>query len=101
MTELLSLLKSLQRPRLLIRAARFGISGYNRNRDLRRLLKSAVPPSPGQAIVRLMSEESLLEDKRQTGDTSYCITRHVSIMIAMMGEIRLLQAVIKKPSIQT
>ncbi|HBQ35967.1 MAG TPA: hypothetical protein DD729_03880 [Rhodobacteraceae bacterium] len=92
MTDLLSILKSLHRPRLLIRAARFGLIDYNRNRDLRRLLKTAVPPSPGHAIVKLMSEESLLEDRRKTEDANYSISRHVSILIAMMGEVRLLQA---------
>jgi hypothetical protein len=97
MTDLLSLLKSLQRPRLLIRAARFGVSDYNRSRDLRRLLRISVPPSPGQAIVKLMSEECQLEDRRKTGDANYSITRHVSVLIAMMGEVRLLQAATKRP----
>ncbi len=92
MNDLMSMLKCLHRPRLLIRAARFGMTDYNRKRDLRRLLKSSVPPSPGRAIVKLMDEEILLEDKRKTGDASYSITRHVSLLIALMGEARLLGA---------
>ncbi len=90
MNDLMSMLKCLHRPRLLIRAARFGMMDYNRKRDLRRLLKSTVPPTPGRAIIRLLNEESLLEDKRKTGDASYSITRHVSLLIALMGEARLL-----------
>ncbi|PIE14716.1 MAG: hypothetical protein CSA68_09625 [Rhodobacterales bacterium] len=101
MTDLMSLLKSLQRPRMLIRAARFGISDYNRSRDLRHLLRSAVPPSPGQAIVRLVNEERLLEEKRKAGDASYSITRHVMVLIAMMGEARLLQATNKQANALT
>ena len=92
MNDLMSMLKCLHRPRLLIRAARFGMTDYNRKRDLRRLLKASVPPTPGRAIVKLMNEESLLEDKRKTGDASYSITRHVSLLIALMGEARLLGA---------
>jgi len=92
MTDLMSLLKSLHRPRLLIRAARFGVTDYNRSRDLRRWIKDQGLPSPGQAIARLMNEEGQLEEKRVAGDASYSITRHVDVLIALMGEARLLQA---------
>jgi len=92
MTDLMSLLKNLHRPRLLIRAARFGMPNYSRKRDLQRLIRSSNMPSPGQAVAKLMSEESVLEDKRNTGDASYSIARHVSILIALMGEVRLMQA---------
>jgi len=92
MTDLMSLLKSLRRPRLLIRAARFGIPDYSRKRDLRRLLHTSTPPSPRLAISKLMTEESLLEDKRKASDTSYSIARHVSVLIALMAEARLMQA---------
>ncbi|WP_456390156.1 DUF6477 family protein [Profundibacter sp.] len=92
MTDLMSLLKNLHRPRLLIRAARFGMPNYSRKRDLQRLIRSSGMPSPAQAITKLMFEETILEDKRNTGDASYSIARHVSILIAMMGEVRLMQA---------
>ena len=89
MNDPVSMLKYIHRPRLLIRAARFGVTEYNRQRDLRRLLKVSTPPSPGQAIMQLMNEESLQEEKRKTGDAGYSITRHVSLLIALMGEARL------------
>lgn len=92
MTDLMSLLKNLHRPRLLIRAARFGMPNYSRKRDLQRLIRSNCMPTPTQAITKLMFEETILEDKRNTGDASYSIARHVSILIAMMGEVRLMQA---------
>ncbi|MFV2033900.1 MAG: DUF6477 family protein [Halocynthiibacter sp.] len=93
MTDLMSMLKSLHRPRLLIRAARFGLSDYSRDRDLRRIVKQPKLPSPGGAVVTLMSEERLLEDKRQSGDAAYSIARHVEILIALMAEARLSLAV--------
>lgn len=95
MTDLMSMLKTLHRPRLLIRAARFGMADYSRKRDLQKLLRSTSMPSPAQAVAKLMSEETFLEDKRTTGDASYSITRHVSVLIALMGEVRLMQARVK------
>lgn len=92
MTDLMSMLKTLHRPRLLIRAARFGVTDYSRKRDLQKLLRATSMPSPAQAVVKLMSEETFLEDKRTTGDASYSIARHVLILIALMGEVRLMQA---------
>lgn len=92
MTDLMSMLKNLHRPRLLIRAARFGTPNYSRKRDLQRLIRTTSLPSPAQAVAKLMSEETVLEDKRCTGDASYSIARHVSVLIALMGEVRLLRA---------
>ena len=93
MNDLMTMLKSLHRPRLLIRAARFGLANYSRERDLRRIMKESGLPSPGRAVMSLMSEERQLEEKRQTGDAAYSITRHVEILIALMAEARLLRAV--------
>lgn len=92
MTDLMHMLKCLHRPRLLIRAARFGMPDYSRKRDLRRLLKATTMPTPGKAIATLMSVETELEEKRKAGDATYSIARHVSILIALMGEVRLMQA---------
>ena len=92
MTDIMSLLKRIHRPRLLIRAARFGVADYSRKRDLQKILRATSLPSPAQAVAKLMSEETDMEDKRTTGDATYSITRHVSILIALMGEIRLMQA---------
>ncbi len=92
MNDLLTMLKMLHRPRLLIRAARFGLSDYNREKHLRRVLSDAAMPTPGRAIAALMSAESVLEEKRKTGDASYSIAEHIELLIAMMGEARLLES---------
>ena len=44
MTDFRTLLADLRRPRLLIRAARFGVADYKRERDLRRLIKRPTAP---------------------------------------------------------
>lgn len=90
MTELFELISTLKRPRLLIRAARFGQSEYNRSRDLKRLMRAPVVPNPEQALHRLLEEEALLEASRQDGDAGYSLMRHIDILIAMMAEVRLL-----------
>lgn len=90
MTDLLSLVSDLRRPKLLIRAARAGLCDYNRNRDLKRLMRLASPPSPDRAVKALMAEEERLEDTRRAGNASYNLTRHIEILIAMMAEARLL-----------
>ena len=90
MTDLLSLVSDLRRPKLLIRAARAGLCDYNRNRDLKRLMRVSSPPSPDRAVTALMAEEERLDDTRRQGDANYSLTRHIEILIAMMAEARLL-----------
>lgn len=90
MTDLTNLLNSLRRPRLLIRAARFGVSDYNRSRDLKRITGSNSAPSPVRAVSTLIEEEAKIEATRKQGDASYCVTRHVEILIALIAEARLL-----------
>ena len=88
MSDLHALLSDLRRPRLLIRAARFGLADYRRERDLRRILGQVT--SPDTAVPRLMSEEEQLESGRRAGDLAYSVTRHVEILIALISEMRLL-----------
>jgi len=90
MTDLISLVHALRRPRLLIRAARFGLSDYNRDRSLKRLTRAATLPSPRGAVSSLLTAEANLEDARKTGDASYSVSRHVEVLIALIAEARLM-----------
>jgi hypothetical protein len=90
MSDLLSIVSSVRRPRLLIRAARAGLVEYNRNRDLKRLTRMAAIPTPDRALKTLIAEEERIEESRQSGDGTYNLTRHIELLIAMMGEVRLL-----------
>ncbi|MDO8882390.1 MAG: DUF6477 family protein [Pseudotabrizicola sp.] len=87
MTEFLARLEDLRRPRLLMRAARFGLSDYRRDRDLKRLV--ACPGSPEATVNQLLSQEGKLEENRQRGDAAYSIARHIEVLIALLAEIRL------------
>lgn len=93
MTEFNQVLAKLKRPRLLIRAAHHGISEYNRNRDLKRLLKRPAP-EPKKAMQQLLNEEAELEKARCEGGANYSVSRHVDIMIAVLAEMRLLNRIV-------
>lgn len=85
-------LDALRRPRLLILAARFGLEDYNRDRDLRKIFKVDRPPTPALAVSRLMEEEAALEETRVAGAAGYSVARHIAVLIALIGETRLLPA---------
>lgn len=90
MTDILAQLTTLRRPRLLIRAARFGQADYNRTRDLKRVMRLSHLPTPAKALTQLIDEEARLEETRRMGEASYHVTRHVEVLIALMAEARLL-----------
>ncbi|MFT6459531.1 DUF6477 family protein [Pseudophaeobacter arcticus] len=86
MQDLLSRLKTLHRPRLLVRTARIGAGNYSRERDLRRILGTEKPARPAAAIMRLLDLEHEVNQQRLSGDAGYAISRHVEILIALLGE---------------
>jgi Family of unknown function (DUF6477) len=88
MPDFRALLADLRRPQLLIRAARFGLVDYRRDRDLRRLIQREVPPA--RALTQLLEVEAQIEETRKAGDAAYSVNRHVDVLIALLGEARLL-----------
>ncbi|KQB17120.1 hypothetical protein H9N28_07085 [Rhodobacter capsulatus] len=90
MTDQIDQMARLRRPKLLIRAARFGQRDYDRSRDLRRLLAARDLPGPEDALRSLMTEEAGLEAARQAGLAGYSFLRHIEVLIAMMAEARML-----------
>ena len=90
MTDFRTLLADLRRPRLLIRAARFGVADYKRDRDLRRLINASPHAAPETALPQLFSAEEQLEKTRRAGDAAYSISQHIELLIAMIAEARLL-----------
>lgn len=88
MSDFRTLLADLRRPRLLMHAARFGLSDYRRDRDLKRLI--SLPASPEATVSQLLSQEDKLEQNRQRGDAAYSIARHIEVLIALLAESRVL-----------
>lgn len=85
-------LEALRRPRLLIQAARIGAQDYRRDIHLYRHLGTRPLPRPGAALTDLLTREADMNDRRRRNDAVYSVMDHVDILIAMMGEARLLRA---------
>jgi Family of unknown function (DUF6477) len=89
MTDCRTMLASLRRPRLLMRAARFGLGEYRRERDLRRYVAGV--ESPEDTVTSLMTVEARLEATRIAGDAAYSVARHIEVLIALLAEAQLLR----------
>lgn len=92
MQDVLSMLQSLKRPRLLMRAARIGAEEYRRTAHLPRLLGYGNLPRHAPALMRLMEIEAELNTQRVEDDSAYSLLRHIDVLIAIVGEARVLQA---------
>lgn len=91
MNQPLALFRNLRRPKILIRAARIAATGYRRERDLTRVLKTRRPACPERGLDTLLQIEAELEETRKTGTSAYNVTRHVEVLTAVIAEARLLQ----------
>lgn len=92
MNDILCLLKQLNRPRLLVQAARFGLSDYQRQPRLERMLKCKVLPGPVQTAYRLLAMEQDCEDARRERQASYSAAFHIEVLVALMAEAQLIAA---------
>ena len=92
MQDILSMLNALHRPRLLMRAARIGAEDYRRNAHLPRLLGYGHMPRHGAALLRLVEIEAELNAQRITEESAYSLLRHIDVLIAIVGEARIMRA---------
>ncbi|MBE3638460.1 DUF6477 family protein [Mangrovicoccus algicola] len=92
MNDVMSLLETLHRPRLLMQAARHGARLYRRETQLPRLLCSPVLPGPRQAAIRLLCLEQDHEAARRSRAADYCAARHLEVLIALICEARAILA---------
>lgn len=88
MTNLAALLDNLRRPKILIRAARSGVNGFRRERDLRRIFRGTKVDVKRNTIVHLMAAEQQMEEFRTEGNANYNVQRHINLLIAIMAEAR-------------
>ncbi|WP_298256017.1 DUF6477 family protein [uncultured Litoreibacter sp.] len=88
MTDLATQITDLRRPRLLVRAARHGISGYRRSRDLQRIAGQAQSASPLAVVESLLLQEEQAEQTRLAHDGTYSVNKHIELLIALMAETR-------------
>lgn len=86
MLDLMTQLKRLRRPRMLMRAARIGAADYKRDVHLTRILGPNAPDRPGAALIQLIEIEALYNDQRLSEGTTYSLLSHVEVMIAIVSE---------------
>ena len=92
MLDIHTRLAALKRPKLLARAARFGVDDYRRSLHLAKILQSDDLPRHAQAIMQLFDIENEMNTARQEGSGNYSYARHVDVLIAIAGEAKLMQA---------
>lgn len=85
-------LSQLQRPRLLVRAAREVARHFNRERQLRRVLGCDRMPDCATSVGWLIEMEEELEAARVAAEGSYSCERHVAVLGALMAESAMLSA---------
>ncbi len=85
-------LPGLRRPRLLMSAARFGLSRYNREWILSRIFGGEAPGPGSHCLAGLMEREAAHDHARRTGAAGYSIANHVEILTALIAEARLFAA---------
>ena len=91
MQDILTRLNELHRPPLLVRAARIGAEHYRRSSHLARLLGGGGLPGTGLALIHLIEIEAEINAQRKMADAGYNLIRHVEVLIALMGEARVLR----------
>ena len=89
MTTPQSLLQSLNRPKLLVRAAQVWLPEFNRTRSMRRIFPGVVPPPPGRGFEALWEQEKAIDQLRCEGAACYSAARHIEILVALIVEARL------------
>lgn len=92
MLDVMTLIRTLRRPVLLARAARFGADDYRRDAVLPRLLKTEKVPRPAAAVIALLGLEAATEAKRRAKAGDNSPARHVELLIAITAEARMLTA---------
>ncbi|WP_050603531.1 DUF6477 family protein [Ruegeria sp. 6PALISEP08] len=92
MQDLMTMITTLRRPRMLARAAKLGARDYNRDSHLQRIMGYGSLPSSGPALLRLMEMEKEVNEQRKEDDAAYSLVRHLDLLIALLGEAQLYQA---------
>ncbi len=77
-------LNTLQRPKLLIRAARAAIVEFRWGRDLKMVNGGNGSLNPQQLFNTLMEEENRLNEERVCRDAAYNVRKHIRVLTALM-----------------
>lgn len=83
------------RPHLLLRTARHGTLDYQRETDLRRILRVPAAPRPGPAVVRALLDLEAQQEEQRTRPAHevgnpWRAARHVEVLIALVCEAQMM-----------
>lgn len=76
----------LSRPRLLSRAAHAGATIYRREKDLARIMPRLFGKAGATVIPAIAAAEAACEAERKSGAANYSVSRHVSLLAALVAE---------------
>lgn len=89
MNSPLAYLQNLNRPQLLVDAARVWLPDFNRDSSMKRIFPGIVPPAPGRGFDALVEQETAIDQIRREGAASYSAARHIELLVALIVEARL------------
>ena len=89
MSSPLAYLQNLNRPQLLVNAARVWLPDFNRDRSMKRIFPSIVPPAPVHGFDALVGQEMEINQVRLERAASYSAARHIELLVALIVEARL------------
>lgn len=95
MDNAITLLDQMQRPRILVMAARHALTEYRRDSHLPRALRhlgARGMPAPGRAFDMLIELEATMDAQRRERAATWRADRHVLVLCALMAEARILAA---------
>lgn len=79
-------ISNIKRPKILIKAAQIGQRHYQRGSNLKNILGCTKLPNPNAILTRLCEKEQALNEARLLGEASYSITRHITLLTALLEE---------------
>lgn len=83
-------LSSLKRPKLLVSTAKIALQKFKRETTLERIFGYDISDDPATVLETLYETESAINFQRKTGDATYSIARHISVLTALMHEAKAL-----------
>ena len=79
-------LQRLNRPKILVTAARHGVTTYDRNQHLIHLFGWQKPDNVSTLLESLFKKEDELNKMRRLNDAAYQIQEHIAILTALIAE---------------
>lgn len=98
MQDVLTRVAQLNRPKMLVRAAKSAVKDYRRDIHLTRLLPGKFSKQHSAAIHLLLDLEDQHNDRRINRAAGYSLADHLDVLIALVGEVQLLSSLRDDPS---